>query len=836
MAKAAESDLSVMSQWVKAKLAAHPFEKQMRCPMLKVARQDFIYSPCTLRRSLANSPMTIGKKTYTRGVATHAESIIEVTLPSAGDFFKAEIGRDQNQTVVESAGNIQFVVEVGGEEVFRSEAIHGGESPIPISIPLNGAGDFVLRVTGDYYWGHANWANAQVLLKDGQSLWLDDLPFSGAFPELSGKPPFSFVYDGKSSRQLLDGVAPRVLTERLDDSRCKQILIYVLPETTLEVRCEAIVYKDYPAAEWVVYFKNNGEIDTSIIQDIRALDMVVNHADGEGELVLNYALGSNNTAEDFAPKKITLDPNFDKTFAADNGRPSSRSPDGVMPFFNIQGNGGGIIAAIGWTGQWSADFKRNGGKSLAVQAGMELTRLKLHPGEEIRTPRILLLFWRGDWLHGQNMFRSFILDHCTPRPGGKLLQAPIAQLSFGTVPAKEHLRRIEVLKDVPFEYYWIDAGWYGDCKVTQQWYSQVGSWKVNPTLYPDGLKLISRAAKKAGRKLIVWFEPERVYKGSELYNEHPGWLLGKDATWRQGLGLENWQENSLLDLGNPQARRWITDRISQIIDQEGIDLYRQDFNIDPLKYWRNNDEPDREGITEIRYVEGLYAFWDELLRCHPNLIIDNCSSGGRRIDIEMARRSIPLWQSDLQCSPYYSPLGSQAQTLALSYWLPLHSCGCREAGDTYDFRSALSSNIIACWVGIEDPNFPVEWAKRMVDQAIAVRKFFYGDIYPITEYSLSEEVWLAYQLDRDDLGEGVIMAYRRAKCPYASAELKLHGLLNDMEYSIQNWDTGEENTCTGQLLMEKGLTVTFTGSPDSTIIGYKKRTHPSKIFLEPEPS
>ena len=704
--------------------------------------------------------------------------------------------------------------------------MHGGEAPLPIQVPLHGASEFVLRVTGDYYWGHADWADAQVRLDNGQSIWLDDLPFSGALPDLSGKPPFSFVLDGTSSRQLLEEVTPRRETERLDAARCRQTLTYALPEPGLEVRCEAVVYNDCPAVEWVVHFKNIGHADSAIIEDIQALDLEAERAAGERELVLNYASGSNNAVDDFAPQKLVLGPRCDRVFAADHGRSSSRSPDGVMPFFNVQGDGGGIIAAVGWTGQWSARFRRDDGRRLTVQAGMERTRLKLHPGEEIRTPRILLLFWRGEWLHGQNLFRRFILDHCSPRPGGNRLLAPIAQSSFGTIPAKEHLLRIERLKDVPFDHYWIDAGWFGDCQVTQQWYAQAGSWKVNPRLYPEGLKQIGQAAAAAGRKFIVWFEPERVYKGSELDRDHPDWLLGKDAAWRQGLGLENWQENALLNLGHPQARQWITDRISLIITQEGIDVYRQDFNIDPLAFWRHTDEPEREGMTEIRYVEGLYAFWDELLRRHPNLLIDNCSSGGRRLDLETTRRSIPLWRSDLQCSAYYSPLGSQSQTLALSYWLPLHSCGCREAGDRYDFRSALSSNIIACWVGIEHPAFPVEWARRMVAEAVAVREFFYGDLYPLTEYSLSEEVWLAYQMDRDDLGEGVILAYRREKCPYASASLKLHGLQPDAEYIVRDWDTGVESPRTGRSLMQDGLTVTMRDAPSSAIIGYKKTVPP----------
>ena len=64
----------------------------------------------------------------------------------------------------------------------------------------------------------------------------------------------------------------------------------------------------------------------------------------------------------------------------------------------------------------------------------------------------------------------------------------------------------------------------------------------------------------------------------------------------------------MLNLGNQDARNWLTDHVDQLITDKGIDLYRQDFNIDPLGYWRANDAPDRQGITEIRHVEGYLAY------------------------------------------------------------------------------------------------------------------------------------------------------------------------------------------------------------------------------------
>ena len=76
--------------------------------------------------------------------------------------------------------------------------------------------------------------------------------------------------------------------------------------------------------------------------------------------------------------------------------------------------------------------------------------------------------------------------------------------------------------------------------------------------------------------------------------------------------------------------------IGDFLEENGIDYYRQDFNIEPEGFWAANDEPGRQGICEIRYIEGLYSFWEYLLNRFPGLLVDNCASGGRRIDLEVS--------------------------------------------------------------------------------------------------------------------------------------------------------------------------------------------------------
>jgi alpha-galactosidase len=321
---------------------------------------------------------------------------------------------------------------------------------------------------------------------------------------------------------------------------------------------------------------------------------------------------------------------------------------------------------------------------------------------------------------------------------------------------------------------------------------------------------------------LLWFEPERALTDTPWTIEHPEWYLGER---KPGVNL-------LFNLGNPEARRFLTDFISHMIRDVGIDCYRQDFNIDPLPFWRAADAPDRQGMAEIRYVEGHYEFWDELLRRHPGLLIDNCASGGRRIDLETVSRSIPLWRSDYQCLPGFDPAGSQVQTHGLSYWLPVHgggTCGGQHdprLGDTYHVRSNLSASLefpIYFNQGDGVPDHPWDWQRRMIEEYKRARPFFYGDYYPLNGGSAASDIWLVMQYHRPDLGEGMILAFRRKDSPFVSADFRLQGLDPAAEYELQDSETGKTWKQTGQELRERGLRVTLEKTPESGLVFYRRR-------------
>jgi alpha-galactosidase len=800
-------EMAKARRWVAATFEALPPPKPVAAGLVVVANHDIV-----VRNQHGGKPLTIAGAPYKRGLYCHALSSVVVRLPGPGKSLKAVVGVDSNDQTRPGRGSIVFSVKVGGKEAFRTPVLREGMAGVTVAVDLGGATELTLDV-GDAGDGiacdQADWAETHVLLADGQTVWLGDLPFLGpadGSPSPVAGPPFSFVYGGQPSALLLPWWGPTRATRELDGQRVEHTLTYADPKTKLVLRCVVVEYRDFPTVEWTLHFKNAGVADTPILEDIQAIDARLTRGE-QGEFTLHYHVGSQSAANDFQPLEAPLPPSSQKRIATSGGRPTNSH----LPYFNVEWPGEGVIVVLGWPGQWAAQFDRDGARGLRVRGGQELTHFKLHPGEKVRTPLAVLQFWTGDRLRSQNAWRRWMLAHNQPRPGGKPLPPALIMACEDHFPGMMcdeagELTFVEAYAKagIPLDYWWMDAGWYPCDGVG---WPKVGTWQPDPKRFPRGIRAVADRVHALGWKLIVWFEPERVAAGTWLAENRPEWVLG-------GKG------GGLLNLGNPDARQWLTDHVDKLLTEQGIDLYRQDFNMDPLGHWRGNDPPDRQGMTEIRHVEGYLAYWDELRRRHPAMPIDTCASGGRRLDLETLRRSVPLLRSDYR----FEPVGTQGHTYGMSFWFPYYGTGVGNES-AYVVRSHFCPTF---GIGGDVRKGDTDWEKmkrRMAEWRKVVPCFF-GDYYPLTPYSLGQDVWMAWQFDRPGEGEGMVQAFRRAESPYEVARFRLHGLDPAAHYTLVNFDVPGTTTVPGRELMERGLLVTLMERPSAAVITYQRRTEP----------
>ena len=795
-------EMSEASQWVAAKFEGVMASEATAVGLVVLANND----PVQLN-ARGGRPLKIADKQYSRGLYCHAVSKVVVRLPGPGKSFSAIAGVDSNEQTSGGRGSVVFSVNVGGKEGFRSPVMREGMAGVPVDVPLDGAKEFVLDI-GDAGDGiscdQSDWADAKVVLADGRELWLGDLPLlNKERVPYSAQPPFSFIYGGRPSSEFLGQWKLERETKKLDDQREQHTLTWTDPKSGLRVCCIGVQYHDYPTVEWTLHFKNTGTADSPIIENIQAIDTTFGSG-AQGDCILRHHTGDLCTADSYQPHADSLSARSERKFANTGGRPTQSA----YPFYNLGWPGEGVIVVLSWAGQWATQFNRDDGASVRVRGGQELTHFRLHPGEEVRGPMVVVQFYRGDWLRAQNVWRRWMLAHNLPRPYGKPVHPQLAACSshqFGEMINANTANQIQFVdryreEKLKLDYWWMDAGWYWN----QSGWPNTGTWEVDINRFPGGLRPICDHAHAGGEKIIVWFEPERVTPGTFLYTNNPAWLLGEDG------------QQKLLNLGNDEARQWLTDHVSKTLTEQGIDLYRQDFNMDPLPYWRSNDAPDRQGITEIRHITGYLAYWDALLKEHPNMLIDSCASGGRRNDLETLRRAVPLLRSDY----IIEPVGNQCHTYALSFWVPFYGTG-TGAIDPYMFRSVMCPSFTACFdMRNKDANWDL--ARKLLGEWRKITPCMLGDYYPLTPYSLTNDAWIGWQFDRPEEGDGVIQVFRRGDSIYRAAELKLHGLDGKKDYTITDLDTNKSTKARGRELMEQGITVEIAQKPGAALLAYKE--------------
>ena len=270
--------------------------------------------------------------------------------------------------------------------------------------------------------------------------------------------------------------------------------------------------------------------------------------------------------------------------------------------------------------------------------------------------------------------------------------------------------------------------------------------------------------------------------------------------------------------------------VSGVIEKLKLAVYRQDFNSDPTGFWdyEKNNEPGRKGICEIKYILGLYKFWDALLERFPHLLIDDCAGGGHRIDIEMLGRSAPMWRSDYQCSWDCCPEANQIQNFGAAWWYPYSGVGFGPTlGDTYNFRSAYAPGMtIRTWEHADPEwevgatNEPFDWARKYFNEYLSVQHYFSCDFYPLIKNSKETISWAAYQYDEPESCSGIILAFRREECPFAVADVMPGGVAEDKTYEFVNVDTQEKLVATGAELKKNGLKLEIKNKRESLLIKY----------------
>ncbi len=626
--------------------------------------------------------------------------------------------------------------------------------------------------------------------------WFDDTILN----VVSNNFPFTFKVDGKKfSIADWKNIEVEDAEKKYQNGETKNI-IFTNESNRLQVVLEATLFPQNATCQWTVYIKNTGTENSGVISDFYAL----NSSFETGKAELYYSMGSNTAASDFSLIKKNLSA---KTigFGGVDGKPT----ENYLPYFNIFGEEFGMVVGIGWTGQWASSFSNKSGETV-ITAKQENFNAYLLPGEEIRSPLVSVSFYETDnALKGFNMFREWIMDCVYPE---NVTQSSYTVMEVaGPVSTRTSDEIIDILNDLDEELYehtdafWMDAGWYS---YNEGWYDGVGNWTVDKSRYDNGIIELSDYAKNKGLGHTLWYEPERVYTGTEFYNigsQNAEWLISADG-----------EDNLMWNLANEDALKYYSEYILASLKENGVTIYRQDFNFAPLKYWQKADEEfydGRTGICENHYVTNEYKYLDYLTENIDGLIIDNCASGGKRLDLEMAYRSIAFWRSDYNCA-YHPDLfdATQSQTYGISFWLPITGSALYMANE-YACRSAVMPLMLMDFFSHQNEEFDYynEQRAQMGER-----------YYPLEFGSFDNDKMMAMQYSTEDATSGMVLIYKRANVTDTEYTLYLNGLHTATNYKLYDIDNPEKvYTMEGIKLMNYGLTLPLPEGEKAIIIMFE---------------
>lgn len=628
--------------------------------------------------------------------------------------------------------------------------------------------------------------------------------------------PISYIIGETKYRGIPAGFHPVCEVQERNATVKEYIFTGRNEEMGLEIRTIVTEYADYPVYDIVAWFTACGTKRTPMLCEIKVFDGLFH---GE-KAVLYTNSGDFCSANSY---EQTVQPYTHEMWTRITPQ-GGRSCDQAFPYFKVQFEDSGLNLAVGWPGQWAADFGVVD-HGIGFVAGQERTYLYLEPGESIRTPKLTVMAYAGGYERGVNMWRRWYCEYILPKPEGKPIppQLVCSYAGDGSYPEflgateENQLEYIELYakQNMPYSLWWIDAGWYEcdtddpEVKVGRQW-QKTGTWKPDPKRFPNGLKPVSDKLAEHGMKMLLWFEPERVRPGTEIFEEHPEWLFNVKESVRDGNC--GYHKNYLLNLGIRECTDWLIEKIDRMIKEYGIGVYRQDCNLPLLRYWRENEASDRQGINENMYVQGYLRYWDALLERNPGLWIDSCASGGRRNDLETLRRSVPLHPTDYGYG--YHHIG-QAFARTLAEWIPYYRIvpldWSDEAGnypevhpnkqaDYYTFMAALCPCLAASGLeGTDEEQLVGRIWRRAADIMIQC------DYYPLSETSKKPDQFCVNQYYRPEEGKGYIQAVRHTQCPQESFCARLRDIDNEMTYIFDDMKTGQVIQVPGKVLNEEGF-------------------------------
>jgi alpha-galactosidase len=301
-----------------------------------------------------------------------------------------------------------------------------------------------------------------------------------------------------------------------------------------------------------------------------------------------------------------------------------------FPFAAIEDTVSGVTwaAQIKWAGSWQIEAYRKGDQ-VSLSGGLadyEFGHFKksLAPGDKFKTPVAFITVAGG----GVDTVCERLLDaqeHCLDVPESEE-KLPVLYNEYcdtwGNPNAEKISKQVKTAKLLGLKYFVIDAGWYG----SDGWWLAMGDWAVCEEKFPKGIKYAADIIRNAGLIPGIWFEFECVGVKSQAFSLYPEHFLKRDGkTIISG-------DRAFWDFRDPWVIEYLSDKVIKFLKENGFGYIKVDYND---TFGIGCDSPDSLGEGLRRQVTAMQDFFRLIKKEIPDIIIENCASGGHRLEPSM---------------------------------------------------------------------------------------------------------------------------------------------------------------------------------------------------------
>lgn len=361
------------------------------------------------------------------------------------------------------------------------------------------------------------------------------------------------------------------------------------------------------------------------------------------------------------------------------------------------------------------------------------------------------------------------------------------------------LKIAETAAKAGIELFVLDDGWFGKRNDDHR---GLGDWYVNTEKLPHGLSGLSDKIHDLGMQFGIWIEPEMVNYDSDLYRNHPDWVM-TDPDYKACHGRNQF----VLDFSRKEVVDGIFGMLDQIFSEADINYVKWDMNRTMSEVYSVAHKPDEQGKVMHEYILGVYDLYERLLTKYPDILFESCASGGSRFDAGMLYYAPQAWTSDN--TDAVERLKIQYGT---SYLYPISSMGAHVSAipNHQMFRNTpLSTRGNVAFFGAFgyelDLSKLTDEEMALVKQQVSFMKEYrdvlqFGDFYRLkSPFTSDETVWETVSQDKSAAVVGYYRILNEVNVGYR--RIRLQGLDEEAFYHVSILDRVIE----GRELMTAGL-------------------------------